>query len=121
MAQRVLFISESQVKGLSLIDDNVDSKLLSKTIELVQENYLKGVLGKSLYDTLISEVYEFKTNETEIPALHNLLLNEYIKPYLIHQTVVEFITTSSYRISNKGVIKLNDDAADSLSESELSG
>lgn len=119
MAQKVLFISESQVKAQSFIDNNVDGKLLSKTIELVQDISLKGILGKALYDTLINEVYEFKTNDVEIPELHSELLNDYIKPYLVHQTVVDYITVSSFRMTNKGLMKATDDAFQTLSGEEL--
>lgn len=117
---KVLLIGVKLIKAESIIEENVDDKVLSKVILNVQEIQLKGILGKELYDTVCNEVTLKVADSTYvIPEPVNEMLNDYIKPFLVHATVAEFIAINNYKVSNKGVQKLNDNSSSSINASEI--
>ncbi|RZK46001.1 MAG: hypothetical protein EOO97_00050 [Pedobacter sp.] len=118
MAQ-ILFISESQIKNQTNIETNVDGKILNNVIKDVQELQLKPILGNTLYNALLNEVGEFIVSGTTIPAGHQELLNDYVRPFMLNASVSDFIIWNQYKISNKGVLKLGDDQATPVQPQEL--
>lgn len=119
MSKKVLLISEKQIKDQSIIEQNVDSKVLVKTIQMVQEIQLKAVLGSSLYDSILDAVQEFAVNATPLTDLQLTMLNDYIQPFIIHATLVDFIIVNNFKITNKGTLKMKDDVADNVSAEDL--
>ena len=119
MGKKVLLINESQIKNQSVLDNAVDSKVLSKTILACQEIELRSILGTTLYNSVIDAVYDFVNSGTTMTDIQTDLLNNYIQPYLIHEVVTSFIVVNNYRIGNKGVLKLRDDVGENVNGSEL--
>lgn len=118
--KRVLLISEKQIKDNSIIEQNVDAKILSKTIANVQEVVLKPILGSSVYATLIDEAYNKATDSSYVIAEpYSALLTDYIQPFLINAVLVEFIVVNNYKVTNKGLLKLRDNLADNVDADEL--
>jgi Fe-S oxidoreductase len=72
MAQ-VILLSEATLKQRSILQDNVDMKVVSPAILDVQEEYILPILGTSLYNDLLEQV---KTN-TLTPD-YRTLLDDYI-------------------------------------------
>lgn len=109
------FINVDSVKELSLIDENVDNKLLIPTLRMVQDIYLQPILGTPLYE-------DFKTKITADTTLNSYptykaLLQDYIKPVLIYYMCMRSIFALRYRLMNKGVLVKNSEnssAADSI-------
>lgn len=119
MSKKILLISEKQIKDQSIIEQNVDSKILSKVIQNVQEIQLKAVLGSTLYSALLSSVEADIVDAVGIPQEYRTLLDEYIQPFLIHAVLVDFIVVNNYKVTNKGLLKMRDDVADAISSDEL--
>ena len=65
----VYFIDINSVKELSLIDENVDNKLLLPTLTMVQDIYLQKILGTPLFNDL-------KTKITADPTLALFEINK---------------------------------------------
>jgi hypothetical protein len=117
--QRVLFISESQIKAESIIEANVDSKVLKVTIQLVQDTILKPILGTSLYNTLVGQIQSKATvTGYTIPSLYKALL-DVIQPFLVYTVLEQFVALNGVKIANKGNIKLSDNGGSNLSNEEL--
>ena len=116
--KKVLLVSVQDIISASVIEDNVDVKLLSKTIGITQETGLKSILGTSLYTGLLDAVYDYTVSGTPLTAAYSALI-ENAKPYLIAQTVASFIIINNYKITNKGILKLNDNSATALSDSDI--
>lgn len=118
--KKILLVGVKAIKGESIIEENVDEKILSKVIANVQDIQLKPILGKALYETVCDEAREKAAdNLYVIPEPTNELLNDYIQPFLIHAVVAEFVAINNYKISNKGVQKLNDNSSTSINASEV--
>lgn len=111
----VRFISVNSLKENSLIDDNVDAKLLNPTIVMVQDIYLQKILGTALFN-------DFKTKiiaDDTLAAYPNelALMRDYIKSVLIYYVCMHSPMALRYRLMNKGVMVKsgeNSSAADSL-------
>lgn len=119
MSKRVLLISEQQIKNQSTIEANVDGKVLSKCIANVQEIQLKAILGAELYSETLAAVEANIANGATLSTEQQMLLNDFIQPYLLHAAIADFIVVNQYKVTNKGVLKMNDNSATNLSPDEL--
>jgi len=118
--QNILLISEKQVIEKSGLEINVDPKIISRAIVEVQDLQLKDVLGKTLFETVMTAAYSAATDNTyTMDSGTAELISDYIKPYLVYETVVDFISTNQYKLSNKGLLKINDANATPVSSTEL--
>ena len=117
--RKLILFDEDYVKKNSLIELNVDAKVLSRTIINVQENDLKDVLGITLYQSIIESVYNNVNSGIPISEAYDILLKEYISPYLLHQTIANYIINNHYKLTNKGLVRLSDRNAVNINDSEL--
>ena len=118
--KKILFISESTIKENSIIETNVDAKIISNTIWEVQDLELRPVLGKTLYDEIANEVLSANTISGYTITAKNLeLLEDYIKPFLIYGTLSFGFIPIHYKFTNKGINRKNDEQATTLDLKEL--
>jgi hypothetical protein len=115
---KVILINVDDIIYQSVIQDNVDVKLLSKTIETVQQVYLNPLLTDANYYGLLDSVYQYVVSGITQPALY-LDMMTFVKPYLINKVVAEFLIPNNYKVTNKGILKLNDNSAANISEGDL--
>jgi hypothetical protein len=108
------FIDEQSLKDNSLINDNVDMKMITPTIRLVQDVYLYKILGSSLYTDLQNKIVTKTLNTDEL-----FLMRGYIAPVMIWGIMVQAPLTITYKYSNKGVQTMNSDNSNPASLSEL--
>lgn len=99
------FINLNSVKELSLIDENVDNKLLTPTLRMVQDIYLQRILGTPLYDDFKTKIIADDTLNTY--PTYKALLQDYIKPVLIYYVCMHSLFAIRYRLMNKGVLVKN--------------
>lgn len=106
-----LLIDESTLKEYSVINDNVDVKILTPLILKVQDLYMTKILGTSLLVDLQNKIHNEYINDTVsgstlTPILTSYdkdLMNVYLRKlmvYLVQQEVPVFLT---YKYLNKGV------------------
>ena len=100
----VQFISENYLKSTTVIDDNVDMKLLNPTLRLVQEKYILQILGTALYDKLVSDV-----SASSLSGSYKTLMDDYILPTMSWYVMLESPIPLGYRFMNKGVMRKNSD------------
>jgi len=118
MSKKVLLISVNEIIDNSVIEYNVDAKILAKTLSIVQDTSLKPILGSTLYDETLNAVYNFVISGTPIDSKYSNIITA-SKPYLIAKTTAEFIVTNNYKFTDKGLMKLSDNSASNVSESDL--
>ncbi|WP_316841365.1 hypothetical protein [Pedobacter gandavensis] len=117
---KLLLIDEKYIKENSAIELNASGKVLNTIIWDIQKNLLKNILGKTLYTELLKEAKMKNDDEAYIISESSSeLLFDYVQPYLQASTLTEFIVLNSYKLSNKGVLKLSDNNASALSADEL--
>src|ERR1700761_2127035 len=116
---KILLVKTAEVINGSVIEDNVDAKLLGKAIGISQETGLKPILGNTLYNQLVDEVYNFITIPNSTLSNTTAALWDAIKPYLIARTVADFVIINNYKFTAKGLVKLNDNSSTALDNSDL--
>lgn len=111
----VLFCSKNDIIRKSpILDSSIDSDKLVPALHLAQTQYLREVIGTDLYNKFAADI---AADSLSNPYLD--LLNNYVKPILIHLTISEFLKTAAYTISNKGVFKHTSENASEPSVDEI--
>lgn len=114
MSANILFISETTLKDRSLLQDNVDPKLIRPTIKQSQDMYIEPILGTGLYRELQDQI-ELGT----ISDLNKKLLDFYITDCLSWYVASEMVMSLGFKLTNKNVLRKNSENSNEASLSEL--
>tara|TARA_R100000329_G_scaffold114636_1_gene94152 strand:+ start:27665 stop:28186 length:522 start_codon:yes stop_codon:yes gene_type:complete len=116
----VLFCSKDDiVRKSTMLDGNIDSDKIIPALHLAQTQYLREIIGTDLYNKFSSDITALINSGTTFPADYKNLLDDFVKPILIHLTIHEFLKTASVTVSNKGVFKHTSENAGDVSSEEL--
>lgn len=94
------------LKSEGLIDDNLWGGYLKPAIKLAQDKGLQTLIGASLYETICDMVAD-TTIKNQDNSKYKFLLDEYIIPYLLFQTLAECAVPISWKFKNQGLIEAN--------------
>lgn len=117
-----VFIDEDALKGASIINENVDMKMLTPTIKLIQDKYLLRLLGTGELVDLqnkIAGVYDDCTSGNTLNANDIFLLDNYISPLMIWGVLKEAPYELTYKFMNKGVSKMSSETSQTVSLEEI--
>ena len=114
MSANILFISEQTLKDRSLLQDNVDPKLIKPTIKQAQDMFIEPILGTGLYLELQTQVAD-----NDVSVLNATLLNNYITDCLCWYVASEMVMSLGFKLTNKNVLKKTSENSDVPSISEL--
>jgi hypothetical protein len=107
-------ISNDYVKSHSLIDTNVDDKILKIAIIDAQELILIPAIGTSMYNYLVTNII----NKT-LDQLHQWLMVNKIWPVLLHGVQVKILEHLADRYTNAGIVRMDKDNASPVVPPEL--
>ena len=108
------FIDVDTIKNNSILDSNIDDKLIEFSIDKAQEINIMQLLGTELYNTLSTKIL----NNT-IGGYYQTLLDIYISKALIEWTIYYLYTDSAYRFTNKSVVKRTNDNTTNVDDSVI--
>lgn len=108
-----LLISEKYVKTQSNIQDNVWGDFLTSAIREAQDIELQPIIGRPLYKKILKEV-----EEKDVEARFKTLIEDWIQPYLLYQTIVSLIPIIGTKLGNIGTVISNDEHVQNISSSE---
>lgn len=114
MRKIVLFISESEIKESSIIEDNTNPKLIRITLNDVQELQLRPLLGDTLYNE-IREAIISKSQDSSFVIPDNIqeVLDE-CKDFLVYGTLMSIPPVLNIKGTNKGLVVKTDTSAETL-------
>lgn len=98
MAQElpVSLITASEVISIAIPDQNYDSGYIkSATIKAVQYDTLYTILGNDYYNELLSEYGSYS-------SANQIIIDNYVKPFLAFMIVAKIISTTQFKITNAG-------------------
>lgn len=93
-----IFISEAYLKDSSIINENVDPKVLLPNIKIAQDIYIQPVLGTQLYLAMATKV-----NASSVTGVYKTLMDDYIQPALREWTIYESGPDILFRFMNKAI------------------
>lgn len=99
----ILLSSETFVKQVTNISDNIAGKYILSALRDAQEIKLRGILGSCLLDS----VKTMRANN-ELTGMYLELVNQ-CQYYLAYQTIVEMLPLVTYKVGNFGLSKSTDE------------
>lgn len=109
-----LITSETFVKNVTPIFDNIGGKYVQSAIREAQEIRIKGVIGTALLEKIKQLCRDNEINDTP----YQVLLDK-CQMAIAYQAISELARITSYKITNKGVVKTNDERVENATESEI--
>ncbi|MBQ3414506.1 MAG: hypothetical protein IJH39_03995 [Clostridia bacterium] len=113
----VLLLSEDYLKTNSSINENYFGRWLRPAIKEAQNIGLQQIIGQCLFEKIINLV---KTSEITLDenAAYKDLLDNYIRDYLIYETLKETVPIANVKIANIGTKLTEDERIVSLTQGE---
>tara|TARA_R110001606_G_C15136440_1_gene624019 strand:- start:32 stop:535 length:504 start_codon:yes stop_codon:yes gene_type:complete len=114
MAQEVLFITKEDVVRFTDLNGNTDVDRFLSKVKIAQDLDVQVLLGTRLFERLKTDII----NDT-LADPYLTLLEEKIKPIVIHYTMVQWLPSAPYVIGNKGVYKRTSENGQVVDANEL--
>lgn len=113
-----LLISTEDIKKFSILNGNLDADNFIQYLKIAQDITIQNYLGTDLYNKFQTLIISGDINDAEFVS-YKTLLNSYIKPMLIHWSMVHYLPFAAYTIANKGVYKHTSENATNVEKNEI--
>jgi phytoene dehydrogenase-like protein len=113
MAQ-ALFVTTKDIATFTALNGNVDVDKFMQFIKISQDIHIQNYLGTDLYNKINDDIVS-----SSLAGDYLTLVNDYIKPMVIHWAMVEYLPFSAYTIANKGVYKHSSENSESVEKNEV--
>lgn len=114
MSTQVLLISEQKIKSFTDVNENVYVSDLIPGIIASQDLDLQPLLGSKFYDGLKARVLANTQTVDE-----TLLLDDFISPFLLNQSVYRILPNIKFKLMNKSVLSPSSETANSITLEEF--
>jgi len=111
---RTLLIDMDYIKQNSILDENVDERLMVDALWTAQREYILPILGTDLFNDIIT-----KAAAGTLAGNDLVLVNTYIAPCLLKYLVFEMTPILAYKYRNKGVVQQNSENSQATSFDDL--
>ena len=113
MAQ-ALFVSRDEIIKFTALNGNIDTDSFIQFVKIAQDIHIQNYLGTKLFNKINDDIVA-----GTLAGNYLSLTNVYVKPMLIHWSMVEYLPFAAYTIANKGVYKHNSENSDTVSKEEV--
>lgn len=113
----ILLSSESFVKSVTSVSDNLSGKYILPSLREAQEVGLKGIIGDALLAKLKNLVLDKSVNNPDNERYKELI--DRCQYYLAYVTIVEVTNKTSFKIGNFGVSKSTDENMQVATQDEI--
>jgi hypothetical protein len=114
---KALLITTTDIKKYSILNGNIDNDKFIKYIEIAQDIHIQNYLGTDLLEKIQSLL------PTDIDLVENdkykILLNSFVKPMLIHWSLVEMLPFMAYTVANGGIYKHTSESSTNADKNEI--
>lgn len=114
----IYFISEESLKDTTILNENVDPKLIAPAIVEAQDIHIQTLIGSGLYDKMKTLVASGGISQAA-NAAYKTLLDSYIQPALKYYVLAELVFPMTVKFMNKSVASRNSDNASSIPLDEV--
>jgi len=111
---KALLISRNDVVKFTSVNGNVDVDKFIQYVSIAQDIHIQGMLGTKLLEKIQAEIIAGTLAD---PYLS--LLTTYIKPCLIHASMLEYLPFAAITIGNQGVYKKGAENSETVSKDEI--
>lgn len=110
----ILLISHSDIVKFTALNGSVDVDKYIGFVKIAQDIHVQNYLGTNLFNKIKTDI-----QNNVLASPYTTLVNTYIKPMLLHWSLVEYLPYSAYTIANKGVYKHGAENSQSVEKNEL--
>jgi hypothetical protein len=96
----LLLLNDLDITENTPLGGNIDVDKFRFCIADAQLSKLEEILGETLYERIKSD---YKTDT--LSGNYEILYTKYVKPFLIHQSAVEYLLVGAYMVANGGIFK----------------
>ena len=111
----VILLNDNDITKYTLLGGNIDVDKLRQCILDAQATRLEELLGETLYNKI-----EIDYNNDDLSGDYLTLYSDYIKPFLIQQSAVEYLKIGAFAITNNGITQPTPANTTAVSEQSLS-
>ncbi len=111
---KALFVTRHDISVFTAANGNVDNDKLLPRILIAQDIHIQNYLGTDLYNKIQADIVGSSLAD---PYLS--LLNDYIKPMLLHWSMVEYLPYAGVNIANGGIYTKNPENSTALSKEQV--
>jgi len=109
-----LFITDIDLVRNTMIDGSVDVNKYKESIKIAQQIHIQNYLGTKLYDKISDDIIA-----GTLAGDYLSLVNEYIKPMLIHFAMVDYLPFAAFTVANGGIYKHSPENAEAATKNEI--
>ena len=109
-----ILLTDNELSKNTLLSGNIDKDKLRQCILDAQTERLEVLLGEKLYEKICDD-YDADTLEDEYLTLYT----DYIKPFLIRQSALEYLKIGAFSVSNNGIFQPTSQNAQPISDAQL--
>lgn len=109
-----LLVTRKDIVKFTAMSGNVDTDKFIQYIKIAQDKHIENYLGSDLIDKIKQHIID-----DDLAGDYLTLVNEWVKPCLIHWAMVEYLPFAAYNIANKGVFKHTSENAENASRDEV--
>ena len=109
-----LFITNNDLVRNTMIDGSVDINKFIQFLKLAQEIHIQNYLGSKLFDKISADIIAGSLTN---PYL--FLVDEYIKPMLVHFAMVDYLPFAAYTVANGGIYKHRSENSELVTKEEV--
>jgi hypothetical protein len=95
-----LLITRDDIVRFTAVNGNVDTDKFIQFVKIAQDIHIQTYLGTKLLEKLQTLIIA-----NTLTGNYETLVETYVKPMLIHWSLVEYLPFAAYTIANKGVYK----------------
>ena len=111
---KALFVTRHDISVFTAANGNVDNDKLLPRILIAQDIHIQNYLGTDLYNKIQADIVAGTLADPYLT-----LLNDYIKPMLLHWSMVEYLPYAGVNISNGGIYTKNPENSTALSKEHV--
>jgi len=109
-----LFITTEDAKKFTAANGNIDDDKFIQFLKIAQDIHIQNYLGSNLFEKISNDII----NNT-LTGDYLALVNNHIKPMLIHYGMTEYLPFAAYTVANKGVYKHGSENSSTVDKNEV--
>jgi hypothetical protein len=111
----IILLKDNDLTKNTVLGGNIDVDKLRQCVLDAQVTRLEELLGETLYSKIETD-FEDET----LTGVYETLYTDYIKPFLIRQSAVEYLKIGAFTVANNGIFQPQPNNAIAITDKNLS-
>jgi len=109
-----LFVTRKDIVKYTNVSGGVDTDKFIQYVKIAQNIHIQNYIGTDLYNKISTHIIA-----GNLAGNYATLVENHIKPCLVHWAMVEYLPFAAYSVSNKGIFKGTSENSESVSKEEV--